>query len=126
MAKLSTGSTVIEREDGSTVDLPIAIDKKRRIDTSYEIYFALHQAITGPEDRPKIFREPSHCPPAAFLPRRRLPGMLSARTDLARRSCRIRCRTVDPRRATHTYSRESHVESYARRLVRNAPDQPER
>src|SRR5206468_2535159 len=31
MAKLSTGSTVIEREDGTTVDLPIAIDKKRRI-----------------------------------------------------------------------------------------------
>src|SRR5688572_16570283 len=57
MAKLSTGSKVIEREDGSVVDLPLAIDKKRRIDTSYEIYLALYQAITGPEDRQKIFRE---------------------------------------------------------------------
>ena len=57
MAKLSTGSKVIEREDGSSVDLPLALDKKRRIDTSYEIYLALYQAITGPEDRQKIFRE---------------------------------------------------------------------
>ncbi len=48
---------MIEREDGTTVDLPIAIDKKRRIDTSYEIYLALYQAITGPEDRQKLFRE---------------------------------------------------------------------
>jgi type I restriction enzyme R subunit len=57
MAKLSTSSKVIEREDGTEVDLPIAIDKKRRIDTSYEIYLALYQAITGPEDRKKLFRE---------------------------------------------------------------------
>jgi type I restriction enzyme, R subunit len=57
MAKLSTGSRVIEREDGTAVDLPLAIDRKRRIDTSYEIYLALYQAITGPEDRQKIFRE---------------------------------------------------------------------
>jgi len=57
MAKLSTGSKVIEREDGSVMDLPLAIDRKRRIDTSYEIYLALYQAITGPEDRQKIFRE---------------------------------------------------------------------
>ena len=39
-------------------DLPTAVDKKhRRIDTSYEIYLALYQAITGPEDRQKLFRE---------------------------------------------------------------------
>jgi type I restriction enzyme, R subunit len=57
MAKLSTSSKVIERADGVDVDLPIAIDKKRRIDTSYEIYLALYQAITGPEDRQKLFRE---------------------------------------------------------------------
>ncbi|MBA3638096.1 MAG: DEAD/DEAH box helicase family protein [Acidobacteria bacterium] len=57
MAKLSTGSKVIEREDGTVVELPVAIDKKRRIDTSYEIYLALYQAITGPEERHKIFRE---------------------------------------------------------------------
>src|SRR5262249_55412461 len=58
MAKLSTSSRTIEREDGTEVDLPIAIDAKhRRIDTSYEIYLALYQAITGPEDRNKLYRE---------------------------------------------------------------------
>jgi type I restriction enzyme R subunit len=58
MAKLSTSSKTIEREDGNVVDLPTAVDKKyRRIDTSYEIYLALYQAITGPEDRQKLYRE---------------------------------------------------------------------
>jgi type I restriction enzyme R subunit len=57
MAKLSTSSKVIEREDGADIELPIAIDKKRRIDTSYEIYLGLYQAITGPEDRQKLFKE---------------------------------------------------------------------
>ncbi len=58
MAKLSTGSKTIEREDGNEVQLLTAIDKKhRRIDTSYEIYLALYQAITGPEDRQKLYRE---------------------------------------------------------------------
>jgi type I restriction enzyme R subunit len=41
MAKLSTASKVIERDDGTEVELPIAIDKRRRIDTSYEIYLGL-------------------------------------------------------------------------------------
>lgn len=58
MAKLSTSSKTIEREDGTEVQLPTAVDKKhRRIDTSYEIYLALYQAITGPEERQKLFRE---------------------------------------------------------------------
>jgi len=58
MAKLSTGSKTIERDDGTAVQLPSAIDKKfRRIDTSYEIYLALYQAITGPEDSQKLYRE---------------------------------------------------------------------
>lgn len=58
MAKLSTSSKTIEREDGTEIALPAAIDKKhRRIDTSYEIYLALYQAITGPEDRQKLYRE---------------------------------------------------------------------
>jgi type I restriction enzyme R subunit len=35
MAKLSTGSKTIERPDGSEVELPTALDKKRRIDTAY-------------------------------------------------------------------------------------------
>ncbi len=58
MAKLSTSSKTIEREDGNVVDLPTAVDKKhRRIDTSYEIYLGLYQAITGPEDSQKLYRE---------------------------------------------------------------------
>src|SRR6185436_1043946 len=48
MAKLSTSSKVIEREDGTEVDLPIAIDNIRKHKTAYEIYLALYQAITGP------------------------------------------------------------------------------
>ncbi|WP_069335783.1 EcoAI/FtnUII family type I restriction enzme subunit R [Sphingobium yanoikuyae] len=57
MAKLSTKSKTIERADGSTVDLALAVDKKRRVDTAYEIYLGLYQAITGPEDRQKLYRE---------------------------------------------------------------------
>lgn len=57
MAKLSTSSKTIERDDGTTIDLTTAIDKKRRIDSSYEIYLGLYQAITGPEERQKLFRE---------------------------------------------------------------------
>jgi type I restriction enzyme R subunit len=57
MAKLSTGAKTIEREDGSLVELTTAVDSKRRIDTSYEIYLGLYQALTGPEERQKLFRE---------------------------------------------------------------------
>ena len=57
MAKLSTGSKTIERADGTEVEIPLALDKKRRIDTAYEIYMGLYQAITGPEEKQKIFRE---------------------------------------------------------------------
>jgi len=57
MAKLSTNAKTIERDDGAETEMPIAIDKKRRIDTSYEIYLGLYQAITGPEERQKLFRE---------------------------------------------------------------------
>ena len=45
MAKLSTKAKTIDR------------DGKRRIDTAYEVYLSLYQAITGPEDSQKIFRE---------------------------------------------------------------------
>ncbi|MCR9061331.1 MAG: DEAD/DEAH box helicase family protein, partial [Rhodobacteraceae bacterium] len=57
MAKLSTNSKTIERSDGTEIDLPLALDNKRRIDTSYEIYLGLYQAITGPEEHQKLFRE---------------------------------------------------------------------
>jgi len=57
MAKLSTNAKTIERQDGSTEDLTLALDRKRRIDTAYEVYLGLYQAITGPKERQKLFRE---------------------------------------------------------------------
>jgi len=61
MAKLSTEAKTIERADGTKSDLTLALDKgpdnKRRIDPSYEIYLGLYQAITGPEERQKLFRD---------------------------------------------------------------------
>ena len=61
MAKLSprakTIEKTIERAGGSSENLSAAIDRTRRIDTSYEIYLGLYQALTGPEDRQKVFRQ---------------------------------------------------------------------
>jgi type I restriction enzyme, R subunit len=57
MAKLSTRSKIIDRDDGTRIDITTAIDTRRRIDTAYEIYLGLYQAITGPEERQKIYRE---------------------------------------------------------------------
>jgi type I restriction enzyme R subunit len=57
MAKLSTNAKTIERQDGTTEDLTLALDRKRRIDTAFEVYLGLYQAITGPEDRQKLYRE---------------------------------------------------------------------
>lgn len=57
MAKLSSRSKTIERQDGTQVDLPLAISKQRQIDTSYEIYLGLYQSLTGPEERDKLYRE---------------------------------------------------------------------
>ena len=57
MAKLSAQAKTIERPDGNTIDLPAALDRKRRIDPAYEIYLGLYQAINGPEERQKLFRE---------------------------------------------------------------------
>jgi type I restriction enzyme R subunit len=57
MAKLSTNARTIERSDGTEIDLTLALDRQRRIDTAFEIYLGLFQAITGPEERQKLFRE---------------------------------------------------------------------
>jgi type I restriction enzyme R subunit len=57
MAKLSTRSRTIERDDGTSIDITTALDTQRRIDTAYEVYLGLYQAITGPEERQKLFRE---------------------------------------------------------------------
>ncbi len=57
MAKLSTNARTIERADGSQVDLTLAMDRLRRVDTAFEIYLGLYQAITGPDESKKVFRE---------------------------------------------------------------------
>ncbi len=54
MAKLSTKARTIERDDGTSEDLAATMG---RIDKAYEVYLSLYQAITGPEERQKIFRE---------------------------------------------------------------------
>ena len=57
MTKLSTQAGTIDRAAGLSGVLPRGIGGTRRIDTAYEIYLGLYQAITGPEERQKIFRE---------------------------------------------------------------------
>lgn len=54
MAKLSAKAA--EEDNESTPAIAMAIDRKRRLDASYEIYLGLYQAITGPEERQKLFR----------------------------------------------------------------------
>jgi type I restriction enzyme, R subunit len=57
MAKLSARSNTIEKSDGTVTDLATAIEPGRAINKSYEVYLGLYQAITGPEERQKLFRE---------------------------------------------------------------------
>jgi len=57
MAKLSVNAKTIEKSDGTTTDLTTALDQTRQINKSYEVYLGLYQAITGPEERQKLFRE---------------------------------------------------------------------
>ncbi|WP_347917473.1 EcoAI/FtnUII family type I restriction enzme subunit R [Paracoccus marcusii] len=57
MAKLSTQSKTIERADGTAAEVTLALDKKRRIDASYEVYLGLYQAITGPDESQKLYKE---------------------------------------------------------------------
>ena len=57
MAKLSTNSKTIERADGTEEQLTLAMDRRRRINTAYEVYLGLYQALTGPKESQKIYRE---------------------------------------------------------------------
>ncbi len=57
MAKLSTRAGTIERAGEVSRSAAGAGGKRRRIDTAYEIYLGLYQAITGPEEHQKVFRE---------------------------------------------------------------------
>ena len=47
MTKLSTQARTIQRDAGGAL----------RIDTAYEVYLGLYQAITGPEEHQKVYRE---------------------------------------------------------------------
>ncbi len=56
MAKLSANAKTIERPDGTTTELPSAIEAGRQINKSYEVYLGLYQALTGPEERQKLYK----------------------------------------------------------------------
>ena len=49
MTKLSTRAKTIEREGNS--------GEKVTVDTAFEIYLGLYQAITGPNEHQKVFRK---------------------------------------------------------------------
>ena len=57
MTKLSTRSKTIETADGGSAGITTGIDAARRIDKSHEIYLGLYQAITGPEERQKLYKQ---------------------------------------------------------------------
>lgn len=56
MVKLSTGVNTIERDDGTITELTTAVDGHRRIDTAYDIYLGLYQAL-GQEFRSGLDRD---------------------------------------------------------------------
>jgi type I restriction enzyme R subunit len=58
MAKLSSRSKTIERSDGKSTDLPLAVGKSdRQINKSYEIYLSLYQAVSGTEEERNIYKQ---------------------------------------------------------------------
>ncbi len=63
MAKLSTSAKTIERDDGNKIDLPTVDPKARRVDPAFEVYLGLYQALTGPDERKKVFK---HFKPTFF------------------------------------------------------------
>ncbi|MCB9497387.1 MAG: DEAD/DEAH box helicase family protein [Fibrobacteria bacterium] len=57
MAKLSTNAKTIEKADGTKVELTLAMESRTSINKAYEVYLGLYQALTGPEEKDKVFRE---------------------------------------------------------------------
>lgn len=57
MAKLSTAAKTIERTDGSLETIALALNRQRQINKSHEIYLGLYQALTGPEERQKLYKD---------------------------------------------------------------------
>ena len=56
MTKLSTRAGTVEPAPSSDA-ASAARRRSRRIDTSYELYLGLYQAITGPAEHQKVYRE---------------------------------------------------------------------
>lgn len=57
MAKLSTAAKTIERADGTLETIALALNRQRQINKSHEVYLGLYQALTGPDERQKLFKE---------------------------------------------------------------------
>ncbi|MDE0000506.1 MAG: hypothetical protein OXQ89_22410 [Rhodospirillaceae bacterium] len=57
MAKLSTHARTTEHDDGSRIDMTRAIDRKRRVDTAFEVFPGLYRAIAGPKAHRKTYRQ---------------------------------------------------------------------
>jgi len=56
MAKITSKTKVIEKEE--IIELNSALNEQtKKINTSYEIYMALYQAITGPEEYQKVYKQ---------------------------------------------------------------------
>jgi len=56
MAKITPKTKVIEKEE--VIELNSALNEQnKKINTSYEIYMALYQAITGPEEHQKVYKQ---------------------------------------------------------------------
>ncbi|MDO6523844.1 hypothetical protein Q4578_19800 [Shimia thalassica] len=59
IAKLSSQAKTIERSDGSTEAVTLAVTKNHLINTAYQVYHRLYQALTGPKESQK-FSESCH------------------------------------------------------------------
>jgi len=57
MAKLSPKSKTIELSDGTKESVDLAMDKKRTVNKSYEIYLSLYQAVSGTEDIRNVYKQ---------------------------------------------------------------------
>ena len=57
MAKLSAKNKTIELSDGTTEVLDLAMDKKRTVNKSFEIYLSLYQAVSGTEDIRNVYKQ---------------------------------------------------------------------
>lgn len=57
MAKLSPKSKTIELSDGKEESVDLAMDRKRNVNKSYEIYLSLYQAVSGSEDIRNVYKQ---------------------------------------------------------------------